>query len=75
MLTTLPSSNSFVSSPRYQTLPHVSWAYQSNVSSITWSPSVTMSCTTVAGMPRIVFVRSVTVTSTRCSAPSLSVSR
>ena len=75
MVTTLPSSNSLVSSPRYQMLPHVSWAYQSNVSSITSPSSVTTSCTTVAGMPRIVFVRSVTVTSTRCSAPSLSVSR
>ena len=30
---TLPSSNSAVSSPRYQTFPSVSWAYQSKVSS------------------------------------------
>ena len=37
-VTILPSSNSAVSSPRYQTLPSASWAYQSKVSSIS-SPS------------------------------------
>ena len=35
---TLPSSNSAVSSPRYQMFPASSWAYQSKVSS-TNSPS------------------------------------
>ncbi len=59
----------------YQTFPHRSWAYQSYVSSTVAPSSVTRSWTTVASMPRIVLVRSVTVTTTRISPPFPSVSR
>ena len=74
MLTSAPSY-SFVASPRYQTFPHLSCAYQSNVSSTTSPSSDTVSRTTVAWMPSIIFVWSVTVTTTRCTVPSASVSR
>ena len=74
MLTSAPSY-SFVSSPRYQTFPPVSCAYQSNVSSTISPSSVTVSRTTVAWMPSIIFVWSVTVTTMRCSTPSSSTSR
>ena len=72
----LPFSYSVVASPRYQMLPSESWAYQSSVTS-TGSPfSVTTSRTTRASTPlAICFVLSVTVTTTFCSVPSLSVSR
>ncbi len=72
----LPFSYSAVSSPRYQTLPDASWAYQSSVTSTRWPFSVTTSRTTLASMPlAIIFVLSVTVTSTRFSVPPGSVSR
>ena len=72
---TLPFSYSAVFSPRYQTLPSPSWAYQSSVTSTSSPFSVTTSRTTLASMPlAIIFVLSVTVTSTRCSVPSSSVS-
>lgn len=60
---TLPSAYSAVSSPKYQTFPNRSWAYQSNVSSAR-SPFAekTWSCTTVVVTPRITFVRPVTTT-------------
>ncbi len=72
----LPFLYSVVSSPRYQMLPAESWAYQSSVIS-TGSPfSLTSSWTTTASTPLAIrFVLGVTVTTTRCSAPSLSVSR
>ena len=74
--TGFPFSYSVVSSPRYQMFPSLSWAYQSSVTSTNSPSSVTTSCTTRASMPfAIVFVRSVTVTTTFWFAPSLSVSR
>src|SRR6266545_445398 len=75
VVTTSPFSYSFVSSPRYQTFPSRSWAYQSSVSSTSRPSSLTTSWTTVAAIPRISFARPVTVTSTRCTLPSASVSR
>ncbi len=74
VLTTSPFSYSFVSSPRYQRLPAVSCAYQSSVSSMTSPSMLTTSWTTVAVMPRMSCVSSVTVTSTWSSLPSASVS-
>ena len=74
--TGLPFSYSVVSSPRYQMLPARSCAYQSSVTSTSFPSSVTTSCTTRAVTPfAISFVRRVTVTTTRCRAPSESVSR
>ena len=76
VVTGLPFSYSVVSSPRYQMLPSASWAYQSSVTSIGSPSSVTTSWTTRASTPfAICFVLFVTVTTTFCSAPSLSVSR
>src|SRR5262245_1447794 len=74
--TTFPFSYSFVSSPRYQTFPQASWAYQSSVISTGSPSSETASWTTRAVTPfAIRFVRRVTVTTTRCLAPAASVSR
>ena len=74
--TTLPFSYSFVASPRYQTFPHLSCAYQSSVTSTSSPSSVTTSWTTLAVMPfAILFVFRVTVTTTLCFVPSGSVSR
>ena len=71
-----PSSNSAVFSPRYQTLPAVSWAYQSTVSSISLPSSVTVSRTTAASMPFASrLVSDDTVTTTLTTAPSWSISR
>jgi hypothetical protein len=77
-VTSLPFSYSAVSSPMYQTFPSESWAYQSSVISTASLVfvSVTTSRTTRASTPfAIRFVLLVIVTSTRCSAPSWSVSR
>ncbi len=74
--TTLPFSYSAVASPRYQTFPQRSCAYQSSVTSTSSPSSVTTSWTTLAVIPfaiRLVFL--VTVTTTRCFVPSGSVSR
>lgn len=75
MVRSRPSSYSLVASPRYQTFPSLSWAYQSKVSSTSRPSSVTTSWTTVASMPRMVLVSGRTVTTTRCSDPSPSLSR
>ena len=73
--TRLPFSYSAVSSPRYQTLPSESWAYQSSVSSTSSPPSVTVSRTTTASTPfAIVFVLSVTSTTTFWSGSPSAVS-
>src|SRR5688572_19519426 len=73
--TTSPFSYSAVSSPRYQRFPAESWAYQSRVSSTSAPSAVTTSWTTRASMPRsTVYVSSSTVTSTRWTPPSPSVS-
>ena len=73
-LSTLPSSSYVaVSSPRYQTLPSLSAAYQSSVASAT-EPSGrrTTSRKTVVSTPMIVLVRVVTLTVSRnFSAPSV----
>jgi hypothetical protein len=75
-LTTCPLSYSAVDSPRYQTLPPASWAYQSSVSSTAAPSCVTTSCTTRAVMPlAIFFVSFVTVISTSLTVPLVSVSR
>src|SRR4051794_502413 len=75
VLTTLPFLYSLVSSPMYQTLPSLSWAYQSNVSSIVSPSCVNVSRTTVTAMPPICFVWSVTVMTSFEMAPSASTSR
>src|SRR5215210_6349516 len=73
--TTRPSSYSAVSSPRYQTFPSASCAYRSRVSSTVTPSAVTRSCTTRASMPMAtVRISSRTVTSTRWTVPSASVS-
>ena len=73
---TFPSSNSAVCSPRYQTLPSPSCAYQSKVSSITSPSEVTVSRTTRAVTPfAIRFVALLTVTRTSSAFPSSSSSR
>ena len=56
-------------SPRFQTLPSASWAYQATVSSVTSPSSETRSRTTVAATPLTFFFSSVTVTTTS-SVPS-----
>src|SRR6185436_8068735 len=68
---TFPLAYSAVSSPKYQTLPNRSCAYQSNVSSAR-SPFAekTWSCTTMVLTPRTTFVRSVTRTTLRSRCPS-----
>src|SRR4029453_16757274 len=68
---TLPLSYSAVSSPKYQTFPNRSCAYQSNVSSAR-SPFAekTRSCTTVVVTPRMTLLRSVTTTTLRSRSPS-----
>ncbi len=68
------SSYSHESSPRYQTFPHSSWAYQSRVSSIRSPSRETSSRTTVASMPRIVRVSPVTVSTVRSRPSSVSAS-
>ncbi len=74
--TTFPFSYSAVRSPRYQMLPSESWAYQSSVTS-TGSPAwLTTSWTTRASIPLAIrFVSPLTVTTTRCTPPSPSISR
>ena len=58
MLARFPSYD-VVSSPKYQTLPAWSWAYQSKVSRTTRSrPSVATSWTTVVVTPATTLVRS-----------------
>src|SRR5207247_7230223 len=64
-----PFSYSAVSSPRYQRFPWESCAYQSYVSSNVSPGWLTRSWTTRASIPWSVFVRFVTVTSTRCASP------
>src|SRR4051794_10887399 len=71
VLVTLPcSSSSAVSSPRYQTLPALSCAYQSLVRSSKASPMYNMSCTTTALTPSTTFVAVPTVTTSREASPS-----
>src|SRR5262245_19800897 len=67
----VPWSYVLVSSPKYQTFPCLSCAYQSNVSSITEPSAIlTTSWTTVIGTVRIVFLSRVTSTVLN-SSPSL----
>jgi hypothetical protein len=68
--TTTPSSSSFVSSPKYQTLPAASWANQSNVSSTSSLLTNTWSCTTVVVTPRISLVSLVTENTSVAEFPS-----
>src|SRR4051794_18214229 len=68
-VSTLPPSYSLVSSPKYQTLPDRSCAYQSSVSSSSVPSSLTTSCTTVVVTPSTIRVAGVTVTTVR-SVPS-----
>src|SRR4051812_19320544 len=69
VLLTLPCSYSLVSSPKYQTVPVRSWAYQSSVSSFRAPSSRTVSRTSTHSTPAMVRVRLVTVT-TVVSTPS-----
>src|SRR5262245_49859369 len=59
-LVTSPFLYSAVSSPKYQTLPSASCAYQSKVSSCSAPSALTSSRTTVQTTPMIVLVSSVT---------------
>src|ERR1700716_1173338 len=68
VLDTTPLVYSLVSSPKYQTLPAVSWAYQSDVRSS--SAPDTMSRTTIVRTPRMSLVSLVTVSSIRSGSPS-----
>src|SRR5512147_812136 len=62
VLITLPLEfSSAVASPRYQTVPDLSWAYQSLVRSVTRPPWMTRSWTTLARTPAISLVLCVTV--------------
>ena len=67
MLTTLPSSDSLVFSPKYHTFPRRSWAYQSRVSSTSSPPMKARSRTTTVSTPCTVLVLGVTVTTSRLS--------
>src|SRR3989344_1684709 len=70
LLTTLPSSYSAVSSPKYHTFPSLSCAYQSFVSSASSLSIKTLSLTTTTFTPRISFASFVTVTSCLTGSPS-----
>src|SRR5882762_5144715 len=70
VLVTTPFAYSAVSSPKYQTLPPRSCAYQSTVFSFRVWLTVTTSRTTTQGTPMIVLRSWVTVTSTRWGWPS-----
>src|SRR5882762_5576999 len=65
VLVTAPLAYSAVSSPKYQTLPSASCAYQSTVFSTSALLLVTTSRTTMHLTPRITFVSLVTVISVR----------
>jgi hypothetical protein len=65
-----PFRTALVASPRYQTLPLRSWAYQSKVSSTRAPSRVSVSRTTVALIPMTVRVWSVTTTSLRSPSPA-----
>src|SRR4029453_8451058 len=66
VLTTLPcSSSSLVSSPKYQTFPSLSCAYQSSVTSNGVPLWLATSLTTTQVTPRITFVSAETLTSSR----------
>jgi hypothetical protein len=71
VLVTTPFLYSLESSPKYQTLPASSWAYQSVVFSSSVEFTVTVSDTTMQRTPRMVLVCFVTVTTTCSGAPSL----
>src|SRR3954447_2315058 len=71
VLSTVPSAFSVaVFSPRYQTLPALSWAYQSFVRSASRPRWYTRSSMTVARMPSIGFVRRVTRNTSVAGVPS-----
>src|SRR5437868_2988352 len=59
LVISLPSS-SWVFSPKYQTLPSLSCAYQSSVSSVNTPPTYTVSWTSTQVTPRITLVLWVT---------------
>ena len=71
VLTTAPSSYSFESSTRYQTLPALSWANQSYVSSTTSPSTDATSWTTIVDTPITVRRSSSTSTTTPVTSPSL----
>src|SRR3954447_18853095 len=72
-LVTLPAAfSSAVSSPKYQTLPRASCAYQSFVRSASLPRSYRRSSTSVQRTPSMTFVRLVTVKTSRPAAPSFS---
>src|SRR5947207_817452 len=71
VLVTLPcGSSSAVSSPKYQTLPALSCAYQSVVRSPRWPCTYRRSLTALHGAPWIVFVVVVALTTSREGLPS-----
>ena len=68
---TLPALlSSAVSSPMYQTLPCLSWAYQSQVFSTGFPCTVVMSCTTVQVTPSMTLVWPVAVKTSTVGSPS-----
>ena len=60
LVSAVPSSSFLVASPKYQTLPSRSWAYQSNVSSAGLALRLTVSWTTAVLTPMMVLVSRVT---------------
>ena len=71
VLVTLPLAfSSAVFSPRYQTVPRLSWAYQSVVRSAKRPLRKSLSLTTAAWIPVIVFTFRFTVITSRAALPS-----
>src|SRR5215211_782447 len=68
---TLPFLYSLEFSPKYQTLPFLSWAYQSKVFSVRLPCAHTLSSTTTHFTPIICLVEWVTVITSRSAFPPL----
>src|SRR5215204_1475108 len=71
VLNTSPCLYSFESSPKYQTLPFLSWAYQSKVFSVSLPPAHTLSSTTTHFTPITFLVEWVAVLTSRSRFPPL----
>src|SRR6185503_16051592 len=73
-VSTLPSLYSLVTSPKYQTLPSRSCAYQSKVSSSGSLSTVTVSWTTTVSTPMTFLVSRLTSVVVRCSPSAVAAS-
>src|SRR5262245_34215777 len=74
VVSTAPSLNSLVASPKYQTLPSRSCAYQSKVSSSGSLSTVTASWTTTVSTPMTFLMSRVTSVVVRCSPSGVAAS-